>query len=756
MSHFGLSDDETPRSPLSGYSSRWRSNRTNGVASNHNSPNTGQTATPSLSTSTTYVRPSGGGGVGLSDPELSETRRKKLDAINRLQNLGAQRDIDIPQIVVIGSQSAGKSSLIESISGITLPRASGTCTRCPTECRLIYSTDSWQCTVSLRFSVDQFSRAYDPVRVIQFGAIMKNPRDVEERLRRAQRAILNPVVDPQQFLDGSYTNPNNKMNFSTNCVCVEIKGPNVTDLSFCDLPGLIASVSDGGRDEDVEEVKELVSSYIRKESCIILITIACESDFETQGAYRLAKQFDPEGVRTIGVLTKPDRIPDGEHARWLKLLRNETSVLQNGWYSVKQPSTQDLERGLTSEEALRRGEEFFRTAPWSKLDPLYQKRLGTRAVIQKLHEFLMEVISKRIPEIIQELQDLLQKTKDSLQKLPKAPSNDAVLELMNLVTNFTNDLFTQADGLAQTMSEGDRKTRANQFQAIKAARNTFRAKIRATAPRFRPFSSKEVDLTEPETKRPPSPQPAFLKLEEGDYQPSSQKPLFLDEVMDKIESATSRELPGYFPFSVVQDLISDSVARWKVPALELLEEIYKIVSDNQQSSVEAYFQNYTGGGLHHAVVNIMHEYTQKRREAAERQVKWLLSLEERAWTLNKQLYEYYKTEFLDLYQERPQTYKAGDTEQSALDIMATVRAYFQVAYKRFIDTVPLAIDQELILIDKRVLQEALSLGLKITDSRAQESCRKLMAEPPQISSLREELESRRDRLLAEQKELLAI
>ncbi|KIJ53716.1 hypothetical protein M422DRAFT_241961 [Sphaerobolus stellatus SS14] len=394
---------------------------------------------------------------------------------------------------------------------------------------------------------------------------------------------------------------------------------------------LIANVSDGGRDEDVEEVKELVSSYIRKESCIILVTVACEANFETQGAYRLAKQFDPEGARTIGVLTKPDRIPDGEYARWLKILRNEASVFQNDWYSVKQPNTQDLERGLTSEEALRRGEEFFRTAPWSKLDPLYQKCLDTRAVIQKLHEFLMEVISKRIPEIAQELQDLLQKTKDSLQKLPKAPSNDAVLELMNLVNNFTNDLFTQADGLTQTMSE--------------------------------------------ETKRPPSPQPAFLKLEEGDYQPSPQKPLFVDEVMDKIESAPSRELPGYFPFSVVQDLISDSVVQWKVPALELLEEIYKI--------------NYTGGGLHHAVVNITLEYTQERREAAEGQVKWLLSLEERAWTLNKQLYEYYKTEFLDLYQERPQTYKAGDTEQSALDIMATVRAYFQVAYKRLSIQFPL-------------------------------------------------------------------
>lgn len=87
------------------------------------------------------------GGVGLSDPVHSAGRRKMLDLVNRLHSTGyvadsivaylhlskephsVQRDIDLPMIAVIGSQSAGKSSLIESISGITLPRASGTCTR---------------------------------------------------------------------------------------------------------------------------------------------------------------------------------------------------------------------------------------------------------------------------------------------------------------------------------------------------------------------------------------------------------------------------------------------------------------------------------------------------------------------------------------------------------------------------------------------------------------------------------------------------
>jgi hypothetical protein len=89
-------------------------------------------------------------GVGLSDPTKTHNRKEMLDLVNRLRNTGyesslsdicghrltlivsiasVQTDIDLPLIAVIGSQSAGKSSLIESISGITLPRSSGTCTR---------------------------------------------------------------------------------------------------------------------------------------------------------------------------------------------------------------------------------------------------------------------------------------------------------------------------------------------------------------------------------------------------------------------------------------------------------------------------------------------------------------------------------------------------------------------------------------------------------------------------------------------------
>lgn len=195
--------------------------------------------------------------------------------------------------------------------------------------------------------------------------------------------------------------------------------------------GLIASVGSTGNEGDINLVKTLVESYISKPSCLILLTVACESeclkcqstiflndqfsaDFENQGAHHLAKTHDPEGKRTIGsslhphnflsiitasvpgVLTKPDRIPAGDEAGWLDFIRNEREPLENNWYCVKQPSSTDIKNGITWAEARTRENEFFSmTAPWAGLDPMYQRYLRTVNLVERLSNILSDLISKR-------------------------------------------------------------------------------------------------------------------------------------------------------------------------------------------------------------------------------------------------------------------------------------------------------------------------------------------------------------------------
>ena len=190
--------------------------------------------------------------------------------------------------------------------------------------------------MELRKTFDENGEPLGAVTDIPFGPIITDKEDVEERIRRAQRAILNPRTPHEHFFSGADEDPagGSELSFSKNCVCLELSGPDLTDLSFCDLPGtcprwyfmitslnrsegLIVNVSQDGNDSDIELVRDLVKSYIIKPSCLILLTVTCESkfpdalqtalaltfysaDFENQGAHRMAKQYDPDGERTIG------------------------------------------------------------------------------------------------------------------------------------------------------------------------------------------------------------------------------------------------------------------------------------------------------------------------------------------------------------------------------------------------------------------------------------------------------------------------
>ncbi|CAE6498332.1 unnamed protein product, partial [Rhizoctonia solani] len=303
----------------------------------------------------------------LNSNENARQRRELLDLIIRLQTIGLGTELALPQIACIGSQSVGKSSLIESISGVALPRASGTCTRhvlwldralpvadqvtpdAPSNVgsniqskygRPLFTFGLKVAKVATWVKLGRFNLSIPPK-----GPPMTKRMEVQERIRRAQLAILNPMIESSIFLNATNNSYPSSRSFSQNCVIVALSGNELSDLNFVDLPGLIANVADDKNVGDIELVKGLVTSYINRPSCLILLTISCENDFENQSAGRLAREYDPQGLRTIGVLTKPDRIESGSEQPWISMIKNETESLRlrHGWFSVKQPSAQQLE-----------------------------------------------------------------------------------------------------------------------------------------------------------------------------------------------------------------------------------------------------------------------------------------------------------------------------------------------------------------------------------------------------------------------------
>ncbi|KAF9258360.1 hypothetical protein L218DRAFT_964522 [Marasmius fiardii PR-910] len=730
--------------------------------------------------SSTSVDPLSTPAVGLSSAKLLQGRRAMLELTNRLFNTGVQLHIDIPRIAVIGNQSAGKSSLIEAISGITLPRASGTCTRCPTECRLMNSHGPWKCMVSLRIMYDASGQLLPQPKIEFFGNPIYNKDEVEERIRRAQVAILNPRIPHSEILEGDgIIDHAGSSSFSANCIALEISGPDVADLSFCDLPGLIRSTRDGNS-RDIELVERMVESYIKKPSCIILLTVSCETDHMNQGALHLAKKHDPLGERTVGVLTKPDRIDRGDENAWLGFIRGEEQPLHNHWFCVKQPSTSELQRGITWDEARKREDDFFSTTtPWSELDPMYQKYLRTSNLVDRLSIILSDLISKRLPEIRRELESAIQETKDALRQLPKAPSSDPLNEISTMLYDFKADIHHFVEGVP---------TRDGLHQTIRPFQEHFRKAIQRTRPHFVPYerSGDERDV----------PRPSFIEHEEEeeDVGDSESEAIYLEEVLQQANDARTRELPGNHPYVVEEFFIADITARWDDPTQRLCRETYDTILEKVVVVVEKNFAEFGQGTLERRISNIVQEHLRKRYEDTKERLQWLVKLETRPFTSNTHYFSDYRDRFLQFYKtarecdrnprflqmclNQAQSVEVRDTlshliklglsqigardlprllpadeMEPALKIMAEVRAYFQVSYKRFADYVPLVIDYELIQGLERNLLEVLFEKLRVHSVDGPEICREFAQESSVIADRREELTTKLERLRVASQEL---
>uniref|UniRef100_D8QJM5 GED domain-containing protein n=1 Tax=Schizophyllum commune (strain H4-8 / FGSC 9210) TaxID=578458 RepID=D8QJM5_SCHCM len=581
-----------------------------------------------------------------ADNLIPSSGRQMLDHVNRLHSTGVQIDIDLPQIAVVGTQSVGKTSLIESITGISLPRESGTCTRCPIECRLAHSDANWSCVVSLRIT------EHGQARNIPFGDIILDPKDVEKRVRKAQKAILNPSQPVTAFLnEDADLKAVNEERFSSNTICLQITGPNLTDLSFCDLPGLIASVSMDGDAQDIKLVDDLVRSYIMKPSCIILLAVSCETDFENQKAHQLVHEVDPERARTIGVLTKPDRIQKLEEGQWLRLLRNEKEELAYGWYVVKLPTSADMREGITWAEARADETRFFdNTYPWPDEASTH---LGTPNLIVQLEAVLSGLIIKRLPEIEKELSESISRTQRRLADLPPPPPEHPFLEINHQLGAFCAEVQSCVDGKSSPAGEIALQ------QTIRPRFQRFKSCLLKTAPRFLPWD-RAVSPTTHFSFNPPNQQVERLA-----------RPVYLDEVYTKAQEERIRELPGMMSFDVYMHYINEFLAGWPDPTHELAQEVAADVSRIVRKLVKQRFAGVGHGALQYRVGNVMQETVKKRSAETLEALNELLERAKTPHTLLEAQYTFYR-EGLEQYYR--QAYESPPDPTLALTVPAPAPA----------------------------------------------------------------------------------
>ncbi|KAF3152612.1 hypothetical protein TWF569_002918 [Orbilia oligospora] len=389
---------------------------------------------------------------------LGEDMRDMVNTINQLRMKGVEDlGLPLPRIAVIGNQSAGKSSLIEAISGIRVPRYAGTCTRCPLEITLTEDTSPlapWKCKVSLRFhKTYNPKKKGDPWTEVQhtqhpFMSI-DDPENVEAVIIRAQLAILNPsrhwgdfTSMPVQIVGNTATT---EVPFSPNVICMEITGNNVPNLSFIDLPGIIHVTERKEEEYLIKLVRNLVEGYIKQEDCLILLAMTMKDDAVNQSAAQMARKLGPN--RTIGALTKPDTVLGGEHDQWIKILRGHEHRLPHGYFVTRQPSQQQLLRRISHAEARRLEDDFFNGEdPWNTELADLSERFGTINLQKYLSKQLANLIRQRLPAIIRNVQNQSAQVQMQLEKLPPPPANSLRQVLRHALEKYFYRLSETIDG----------------------------------------------------------------------------------------------------------------------------------------------------------------------------------------------------------------------------------------------------------------------------------------------------------------------
>lgn len=333
--------------------------------------------------------------------------RKHIKAIQKLDALGVAAELSLPEFIVVGDQSHGKSSIIEATCGISLPRSSGTCTRCPFRITTTAAQpgEAWSCTVTLsrRYVCGRDGKTWtntsntDPV----YFATVTDRADLDRVLQLAQTAILNPTLDPAALLTNGAPPPPTARSllFSYNPIELRISGEELPELSMLDLPGSINVAPDEDKQHLVKLIEKLIGAYVKNEKALILLVASMDQDLETSTAFRLVLACKAL-PRSMGVLTKADLFTNStkQIERVRQTLSGEKFKLGNSWFVTKNSSQDELDNRITHLEARERETEFFRCGvPWSTELVAHSDRFGTKKLQDAISHRLVEHIESELP-----------------------------------------------------------------------------------------------------------------------------------------------------------------------------------------------------------------------------------------------------------------------------------------------------------------------------------------------------------------------
>ncbi|CAL9775930.1 unnamed protein product [Musa acuminata subsp. burmannicoides] len=351
-----------------------------------------------------------------------------IPIVNKLQDifaqLGSSSTIDLPQVAVVGSQSSGKSSVLEALVGRDfLPRGSDICTRRPLVLQLVHRprrTDAAEGGEEwgefLHLNGQKF---------FDFSEIRREIQAETEREAGGNKGVSDKQIR------------------------LKIFSPNVLNITLVDLPG-ITKVPVGDQPSDIEaRIRTMILSYIKHKTCIILAVSPANADLANSDALQMARIADPDGSRTIGVITKLDIMDRGTDAR--NFLLGNVIPLRLGYVGIVNRSQQDINLNRSIKDALAFEENFFRKQPaYHGLSHC----CGVPQLAKKLNQILVQHIKNVLPGLKSRINaQLVAVAKEHAAYGDVAESKAGMgVKLLNILTKYCEAFSSIVEGKNEELS----------------------------------------------------------------------------------------------------------------------------------------------------------------------------------------------------------------------------------------------------------------------------------------------------------------
>ena len=338
----------------------------------------------------------------MTSLHVSKDGRQLLDLVDNLRNIpDIEKDIPLPQIVVVGQQSSGKSSVLNAISGVTFPTDDGLCTQFPTE--IILRREETVANYARLHLNRDYREASEPFK--------KSVEAFEQRWFSFDLKQLKEIILDAKTLFGI----DGQKHFSFDTLVLEICGPTQDHLTLIDLPGYFVSTQVGQHESDIGLVNKIADHYMHKKHATILAIVSGKNDFENQSILEILKVDDGLRGRTLGVITAPDAIELGSRRErdCIDLIKVDPRGLGHHWHVIRNLGHIEASAGTFDRDDVER-RFFCENKPWNELD---KAQLGSDALKKKLSTILRSSIAQCLPGIQKEVQQKLERTDRMLAAL---------------------------------------------------------------------------------------------------------------------------------------------------------------------------------------------------------------------------------------------------------------------------------------------------------------------------------------------------